>query len=108
AADLALDDVRRTARHRAVGGDADQNLEQRADRASSAGAGKAAPGDKNRSPGQPDQSAFPVQYAGLDFVPHSHAARHRADADYETLRTAPPADAQHRSLRDPARGARID
>ena len=45
------------------GGDADQDLEQRAHRAPAAGTGKAAAGRQDRGARQPDQPALPVQHA---------------------------------------------
>ena len=44
----------------------------------------------------------------VDLVAHPHAARNGAHADHQALGPAAAADAQHRSLRDAARGARID
>src|SRR5439155_16641660 len=102
AAGLALDDGFGPARDGARRGDADQDLEQRADRAPAAGAGKAAPRSQDRSAGEPDQPALPLQHAGVDFVADPHEAGNRPYADHQALGHASPADAQHGPLRDAA------
>ena len=88
--------------------DADQDLEQRAHRASPAGAGEAAARREDRSARQPDQPALPVQHADVDLVADPHAAGNGAHADHEAVGPAAAPDAQHRSFRHAARGARID
>ena len=98
----------RPARHGALRGDADQDLEQRAHRAPAAGAGEAAARREDRGARQPDQPALPVQHADVDLVADPHPAGNRAHADHQAVGAAPPPDAQHRSLRHAARGARVD
>ena len=44
----------------------------------------------------------------VDLVAHPHAAGNGAHADHEAVGPAAPPDAQHRSLRHAARGARVD
>src|SRR5207253_2217143 len=78
-----LDDGRPAAGHGPVRGDADQDLEQRAHRASAAGAGETAARGKDRGAGESDQPALPVQYARVDLVADPHRARDRANADHE-------------------------
>src|SRR5206468_4317546 len=94
------DAARRPAGNGALRRDADQDLEQRADRTPAAGTGEAAARGKDRSAGQPDQSALTVQHPDIDHVVDPYAARHGAHVDYEIVRTAAPADAQHRSFCD--------
>src|SRR4030095_4920556 len=56
--------------HRALRGDADQDLEQCAHRASIAGAGETAARGEDFRPGLTDQPAFSVQHADLDLLAH--------------------------------------
>ena len=105
---VALDDGARRSRHGAGRRDADQDLEQRAHRTSAAGAGKAAARGEDRSAQEPDQSALPVQHAGVDLIAHPVAARHRAHAHHQAVGPAAPADPQPPAFRHAARGTRID
>src|SRR5437899_3280838 len=88
--------------------DADQDLEQRADRTSTAGAGEAAVGGENRGAGESDQPAFSVQHADVDLVVDSHAAGDGTHAHLETVGPLAPPAARNRSFRDAAGGARVD
>ena len=90
------------------GVDADQDLEQRAHRASPAGTGEAAARREGRSAQEPDQSALPLQHADVGVVADPIAARNRARGDPETLRPAAQADAEPGAVRHAARGARGD
>ena len=84
--------------------DPDQDLEQRAHRASAGRAGAAADGGARRGAGQSDQPALPVQHADVDLVADSIAAGDGARADREAVGPAAPAAAQPGALRDAARG----
>ena len=107
AVELAVDDDGGAARDRARGGDADQDLEQRAHRAPPAGTGEAAARGEDRVAGQSDQPAFPLQHADVDLVADPHAAGNGAHADHEAVGPAAAADEQHRPFRHAARGARL-
>ena len=85
--------------------DSDQDLEQRAHRASAGRAGAAADGGARRRARQSDQSALPVQHADVDLVADPIAARNGARADRQAVGPAAPAAAQPGALRDAARGA---
>ena len=95
---VVLDDAPGPAGDGAVGRNADQDLEQRADRAPVAGAGEAAAGSENRRARQPDQPAFPLQHPRVDLFPHPHEAGNRANAHHEAVRAAAAPDAQRRII----------
>src|SRR4029453_11172408 len=102
-----VDDVWRAAGDSPLCGHANQDLEQRADRAPAAGTGNAAARGSNRGARQPDQPALPVQHPDVDHVPDSNAARDGPDVDYQALGVAPPVASKHGSFREPSRGARV-
>ena len=86
----------------------DQDLEQRAHRASAPGAGEAAARGEDRGAREPDQPALPVQHADLDLVAHPIAARNGAHGDLKLSGLLRRLLRSHGSFRDAARGARID
>ena len=71
---LAVDDGACRPRDGARRRDANQDLEQRAHRAPPAGTGEAPAGRQDRGAQEPDQSALPLQHAGVDLVAHPLAA----------------------------------
>ena len=105
---LAVDVRRGAAGDGVLRGDADQDLEQRAHRTSSAGTGKAVARRQDRGARQPDQPALPVQHADLHLVADPDAAGNGADADHEAVGPASPPAARHRSLRHAARRTGVD
>ena len=89
--------VARSSRH------PDQNLEQRPHRAQAAGTGEAPPRREDRGAQEPNQSAFPFQYARVNLLAHPIPAGYGAHPHHQALRTATTPDAKPSALRHAAR-----
>ncbi len=80
-----------------------EDLEQHAQREETRGAGAPAGGSAPGRPHQPDQSAFPVQYAELGLLADPHRSQPGAGHGGETFQSAAPPAAQTRELQPAAR-----
>jgi two-component system LytT family sensor kinase len=82
---------------------ADQDLEQRPDRASPPGTGEAAPRSEDLGARLANQPAFPLQHPDLDLFPHPVAAGNRAHGRAPPVGAPAPPAARSESLRHAAR-----